>query len=308
MTSSACIQRKARQPGPCTATASEALSQLDLLELLLLQHKGQLGEEDGCCERAVGIDAVDVLQGHLLILLPEAANIRVCGDWVTLLHRLANLDHDLSAREALLHGCRAVCFLDGDLQAVDGCHLAGGRREELIVVAEIALRIDLATSAIATKGKGVLVKIDVLLSVRVRCEYGQDHGLIPGTWDWPGNNNVWLLLAVLSPGKALHLLLQRLGQAVLGRQLPSLWHHSNGTNIHRSLLATGNRLHALLILGWDLNRGLEDCIREHLLRHADIDVLALQVAVGTCQLSSGLLWVGIILLGENRVGHGGVCH
>ena len=109
------------------------------------------------------------------------------------------------------------------------------------------------------------------------------------------------LLAVGSPGQALHLLLQRLGETVLGSQLPSLRHHGNGANVHGALGAISKRLAALGVLGWHLNLHLEDGVGEHCLRKPHLNGLAGQMAIGAHDLSSVLTRVGIVLLGKDWV-------
>ena len=61
------------------------------------------------------------------------------------------------------------------------------------------------------------------------------------------------VLAVGSPGQALHLLLQWLRKTILGSQLPSFRHHCDGTNVHWALGAISQRLAALGVLGRHLN-------------------------------------------------------
>ena len=109
------------------------------------------------------------------------------------------------------------------------------------------------------------------------------------------------LLAVGSPGQALHLLLQRLGETVLGSQLPSLRHHGNGANVHGALGAISKRLAALGVLGWHLNLHLEDGVGEHCLRKPHLNGFAGQMAIGAHDLPSVLTRVGIVLLGKDRV-------
>ena len=109
------------------------------------------------------------------------------------------------------------------------------------------------------------------------------------------------LLAVGSPGQALHLLLQRLGETVLGSQLPSLRHHGNGANVHGALGAISKRLAALGVLGWHLNLHLEDGVGEHRLRKPHLNGFAGQMAIGAHDLPSVLTRVGIVLLGKDRV-------
>mmetsp|Transcript_7896 Transcript_7896/g.25131 ORF Transcript_7896/g.25131 Transcript_7896/m.25131 type:complete len:403 (+) Transcript_7896:139-1347(+) len=284
----------------------EALGELHLLELLLLQDEGQLCQEDGRREGAIGVNAVHVLQSHLLLVLAEATNIGIGGDGVALLHRLADGDDDVGTREALLDLGGAVLLCDGDLEVLDGGDRARGGCEELVVVAEVALGVDLATAAIATESEGILVEVDVLLGVWVRGQDGQGHGLVSAARHGPGDDNVGQLLAVLRPSEALHFLLEGLWQTVLGRELPALWHDGDGAHVHGALLTARDGLHTLLVLGRDLDGSLEDGIRQHLRGHSDVDALGREVAVGARKLTGGLLRICIVLLGEDGVGHGGV--
>mmetsp|Transcript_7901 Transcript_7901/g.25152 ORF Transcript_7901/g.25152 Transcript_7901/m.25152 type:complete len:349 (+) Transcript_7901:139-1185(+) len=285
----------------------EALGELHLLELLLLQDEGQLCQEDGRREGAIGVNAVHVLQSHLLLVLAEATNIGIGGDGVALLHRLADGYDDVGAGEALLDLGSAVLLRDSDLEVLDGGDRARGGCEELVVVAEVALGVDLATAAVAAKSEGILVEVDVLLGVWVRGQDGQGHGLVAAARHGPGNDDVGQFLAVLRPSKALHLLLEGLGQTVLGRELPALWHDGDGAHVHGALLTACDGLHTLLVLGRDLDGGLEDGVGQHLRGHADIDALGREVAIGARKLPGGLLRIRIVLLGEDGVGRGGVC-
>ena len=111
------------------------------------------------------------------------------------------------------------------------------------------------------------------------------------------------LLAVGSPGQALHLLLQRLGETVLGSQLPSLRHHGNGANVHGALGAISKRLAALGVLGWHLNLHLEDDVGEHCLRKPHLNGFAGQMAIGAHDLPSVLTRVGIVQFCWAKIGY-----
>ena len=111
------------------------------------------------------------------------------------------------------------------------------------------------------------------------------------------------LLAVRSPGQALHLLLQDLGQPILGSQLPAIRHHSDGADVHGTLGAVSVRLATLGVLGGDLHLHLEDGVREHRLRQPHLERLGRQVAVGAHNLARVLAGVRVVLLGEDGVGH-----
>mmetsp|Transcript_91485 Transcript_91485/g.237109 ORF Transcript_91485/g.237109 Transcript_91485/m.237109 type:complete len:473 (-) Transcript_91485:12-1430(-) len=280
----------------------EAFCELNFLELLLLEHKGELGEEDREADGTICVDAVHVLQHHLLLGLAEAAHVWVRRDGIVLLHLLASLNHDLGAWQDLLLESAAILLLDRHLEAVNRSDRPGLLGKELVVVALVALRVDLATAAVATEVKELLAEVDVLACVRVRGEDRESHRLIALAGHRASHNNVRLLLAVRCPREALHLLLQRLGQPVLGSELPALRHDGDGARVHRRLGAVRNRLIPLVVLGRNFNGGLEDCIRKHLLGQADVNLFTGKVAIRTCDFASWVPRFLIVLLGEDRVG------
>ena len=110
------------------------------------------------------------------------------------------------------------------------------------------------------------------------------------------------LLAVGRPGQALHLLLERLGKAILGRQLPAVGHHRDGSDVHGALGAISQGLAALGVLGRHLDLHLEDRVRKHRLWDLHLDGLARQMAIGAHDLAAVLAGVGVVLLGEDGVG------
>ena len=110
------------------------------------------------------------------------------------------------------------------------------------------------------------------------------------------------LLAVGRPGQALHLLLERLGKAILGRQLPAVGHHRDGSDVHGALGAISQGLAALGVLGRHLDLHLEDRVRKHRLWDLHLDGLARQMAVCAHDLAAVLAGVGVVLLGEDGVG------
>merc|ERR1719343_1830890 len=113
----------------------------------------------------------------------------------------------------------AIGLGDRDLAAVDRGYLAWSWSVELIVVALVALRADLATSAVAAEVNGLLDEVHSLLSAGVRCQDGQHHLLaILLARHGARHEDVGPLLAVRRPREALHLLLKLLRQPVLGRQ------------------------------------------------------------------------------------------
>ena len=128
----------------------------------------------------------------------------------------------------------------------------------------------------------------------------------PHALRWPVHGagpHTQAVLAVRSPSQALHLLLQDLGQPILGSQLPAIRHHSDGADVHGTLGAVSVRLATLGVLGGDLHLHLEDGIREHRLRQPHLQRLGRQVAVGAHNLARVLAGVRVVLLGEDGVGH-----
>mmetsp|Transcript_67986 Transcript_67986/g.148088 ORF Transcript_67986/g.148088 Transcript_67986/m.148088 type:complete len:264 (+) Transcript_67986:144-935(+) len=254
--------------------SSEALRKLDLLELLLLQHEGQLRNEEAGGKCAPRIHAVDVLQHNVLLLLAKAAHVGVCGDRLVLLHGVTNVHDNGCSGEHLLRDGASVSPLDCDSLggiALNGHDLALQLCVELVHVALVALGIDLATATVAAKVHGELVKVDVLVGGGIRSKDWEDHLLVPGAGNGASHHDVRLLLAVLHPREALHLLLGRLGEAVLGSKLEAIREDSNGSDVHVALLAGGQELLARLPLGWNLNHDLEDGVREHSVGQTDVD-------------------------------------
>merc|ERR1712187_145499 len=64
-------------PAVRSAKRSEALGQLHLLELLLLEHEAKLRNEDADHERHDVVHALHVLQDDVALVLSEAAHVRI---------------------------------------------------------------------------------------------------------------------------------------------------------------------------------------------------------------------------------------
>merc|ERR1719414_1635958 len=80
----------------------EALSQLHLFELLLLQNEAELGHEDTEGEGRVKFNAADVLEDNILLLLSEATNVRVRGELLVLHDDIAFLHNQSGPGQHLL--------------------------------------------------------------------------------------------------------------------------------------------------------------------------------------------------------------
>merc|ERR1712056_68633 len=140
----------ATQYAQAPAENSEPLGQLHLLELLLLQDEGELGEEDGSCKSAVGINPVHVLQHHLFLLLAKTTHIWVCGQGIACFHFLTLGHHESGTCPTSLDRSATILLLDGNFQAFDGLDNAGCWGGELIVVAELPSWVNLAAATVTT--------------------------------------------------------------------------------------------------------------------------------------------------------------
>merc|ERR1711967_39467 len=120
--------------------SSEALGQLNFLELLLLQDEAQLRNEDADHERHDVVDAVHVLKDDVALILTEAADVRVGGQLHVLGDLVTDLNDDVGTSEDLLGVSRAILLLDSDNLlldvALDGFHGARLWGQEDVVVAD----------------------------------------------------------------------------------------------------------------------------------------------------------------------------